>query len=155
MHSCHNNLIFRPFWAHSCPLVCFQRIGVEGLDEAVCWGQHARNSIFSENPLSLYNSLKDQINVWSFLQGLYLVFVFNCAIVFCHNRTKFCFVCQLFFHSQTSSYLQAWFPTELPADCGTRLVLICFYCLLANHIFPFSENIFFILYNFSSFLQCV
>ena len=103
--TCHNNWFSDHFGLIVAHLFVFITLclGVEGL----CWGQHARNSQFSLKILSLctINSFKHQINVWCSLQRLYLVFVFNCSIVFCRNRTKFCFVCQLFFHSQTSSYL--------------------------------------------------
>ena len=89
----------------TCLFLLLMSLGVGGLNQEVCWGWHASQklSIFSENPFSLYNNFKHRINIWSCLQRLYLVFVFNCSIVFCRNRTKFCLVSQLFFH--LSSYL--------------------------------------------------
>ena len=109
---------------------------VEGLDQAVCWSRHARNSQFSLKILPLCTIASNIKSIlWSSLHCFGLVFVFNCSIVFCRNRSKFCFVCELFFHSQTSCYLPGflWGDQQIVAPDWSWYISIVYYLITFFH----------------------
>lgn len=121
-------------------------LGVEALGRAVCWGRIARKSIYicAENPSSLQNCFKHQLNIRSSLRCIrfwkFFFFQFFNGI-FCGDTTKISFVDRQFFKASAS------FP---PVDWGNWLVLIYFYCLLTNHSFLFSEKFSFCFLLFAS-----
>ena len=126
VHSCHKFQTILGSNQPTCLFLLLMSLRVEGLDQAVCWGRHARNSQFSLKilPLSTIAS-----NIKSMYGPLYNVLVWFLFLI----------------------VLQYFVVTELnfalyPSYFSTRKLHVT--CLA-------SHGVLVLLHNFSSFLHCL